>query len=350
MRDTSAPTLLPEWAPQAGVLITWPHVDSDWGAHLEAVETDYLALAAAITRWEPLLVACRDAAHRDAVRNRLLASGLQETRLHLHVVPSDDTWVRDYGPLAVGSVGSPTLIDFAFNAWGGKYPHARDAAYTTHLHAGKVFGDVPLRRDSLVVEGGALECDGQGTLLTTAGCLDLPSRNPGLDRQAIEARLTDTLGIGRVIWLEFAPLPGDDTDGHVDTLARFCDPDTIAHVTCADRDDPLHASLAGLERQLATLRRSDGAPYRLVPLPLPAPLHGSDGHRLPATHANFLILNGAVLCPCYGDPADAIALQQLTAAFSGREVIGVPAHALIEENGSLHCATMQLPAGLDLVG
>lgn len=350
MRETAAPTLLPEWAPQAGVLLAWPHADSDWGPHLDAIEAEYVALAAAIARFEALLIACRDPAHRAAVGERLRAAGLPAERLHLHVVPCNHTWVRDYGPLAVGTAGAVELTAFAFNAWGGKYRSDQDARFSARLHALGAFGDVPLRREPLVVEGGALESDGAGTLLTTAGCLDRPSRNPGLDRAQLEARLGQALGVDRVVWLEVEPLPGDDTDGHVDTLVRFCDPGTLAHVTCADPADPAHASLAGLERQLRALRRRDGAPYRLLPLPLPAPCRASDGRRLPATHANFLIINDAVLVPCYGDPADAVAMERLGTAFPGREVVGIPARTLIEENGSLHCATMQLPAGLALAG
>jgi agmatine/peptidylarginine deiminase len=350
MREPAAPTLLPEWAPQAGVLLAWPHADSDWGPHLEAIEADYVALAVAIARFEALVIACQDDAHRAAVRDRLRATGLPAARLHLHIVPCDHTWVRDFAPLAVGTPDEVGLSAFAFNAWGGKYRSDQDARFSARLHALGAFGDVPLRREPLVVEGGALESDGAGTLLTTAGCLDRPSRNPGLDRKQLEARLGQVLGVDRVVWLEVEPLPGDDTDGHVDTLVRFCDPGTLAHVTCADPADPVHASLAGLERQLRALCRRDGSPYRLLPLPLPAPCHASDGRRLPATHANFLIINGAVLVPCYGDPADAVAMGRLGTAFPGREVVGIPARTLIEENGSLHCATMQLPAGIALTG
>ena len=350
MRDPVAPTLLPEWAAQAGVLLTWPHARSDWGSRLADIESEYLALAAAIAARETLVVLCQDDAHRDEVRARLAAAGLAADRVRLHAVPTDDTWVRDYGPLAVGDGTRLELVSFRFNAWGGKYPHAADAECTPRLHAAGVFGDVPLRREPLVVEGGALESDGAGTLLTTARCIDLPNRNPGLDRAALAARLGEALGLDRVHWLEVDPLPGDDTDGHVDTLARFVDPATIAHARCDDADDPVHLTLAGMERQLRDLRRADGSPYRLVPLPMPAPQHAADGRRLPATYANFLIVNGAVLSPLYGDPADELAAERLRAAFPGREIVGVPARHLIEENGSLHCATMQLPAGLDLGG
>ncbi len=350
MRDPAAPTLLPEWVPQSGVLLAWPHADSDWGPRLAAAESDYVALARAIAEREDLLLICRDQAHRDHVRGGLEGTGVPGARLHFACLPTDDTWVRDYGPLAVAGDGDVELVDFAFNAWGGKYPHAHDALATALLHERGLFGSTHLRREPLVVEGGALESDGLGSLLTTAGCLDSATRNPGLQRSDIESRLAAALGLQRVIWLEVEPLPGDDTDGHVDTLVRFCDPRTIAHVTCPDRADPAHASLHDLEQQLRALRTADGATYRLVPLPLPTAQHADDGRRLAATYANFLIINGAVLCPVYGDPADATAQRHLADAFPDREVIGVPARALIEENGSLHCATLQMPAGLPLGG
>ena len=342
----AAPTLLPEWAPQSGVLLAWPHPDSDWGSCLPAIEAEYTALACAIAEREAPLILCHDEAHRVEILRLLQDAGIPASRLHLACIEVDDTWIRDYGPLAVGDGTRLELVDFAFNAWGGKYPHARDARVTATLHERGLLGAAPLRREPLVVEGGALESDGRGTLLTTAGCLDSVTRNPGLDRAQLEARLCATLGLRRVVWLDVTPLPGDDTDGHVDTLARFCDPGTIAHAVCSSRDDSAYAALADLEAQLKALRTLDGAPYRLVPLPLPAPQLARDGRRLAATHANFLVLNGAVLCPVYGDPADEVAMRHLAEAFTGREIVGVPARTLIEENGSLHCATMQLPAGL----
>ena len=346
----AAPTLLPEWAPQSGVLLAWPHPDSDWASHLPAIEAEYTTLARAIAEREALLVLCHDEAHRVHVLHLLEDAGIPASRIQLACVEVDDTWIRDYGPLAVGDGARLELVDFAFNAWGGKYPHTRDARVTATLHERGLFGEVSLCTEPLVVEGGALESDGLGTLLTTGGCLDSATRNPGFERAELEARLRATLGLRRVVWLDVTPLPGDDTDGHVDTLARFCDPGTIAHATCSSRDDSAYAALADLEAQLQALRTLDGAPYRLVPLPLPAAQFARDGRRLAATHANFLVLNGAVLCPVYGDPADEVAMRRLAEAFPGREIVGVPARTLIEENGSLHCATMQLPAGLSLGG
>lgn len=196
----------------------------------------------------------------------------------------------------------------------------------------------------LVLEGGAIECNGEGTLLTTEACLLNPNRNPTLDRDAVENRLRDDLGASRVLWLANGHLEGDDTDSHVDTLARFCDPATIAYVRCDDEADPHYPALAAMEAELKALRQADGSPYRLIALPWPRPCHDpEDGHRLPATYANFLIINGAVLVPTYGDAADTRALTALAGAFPGRDIIPIECLSVIRQHGSLHCLTMQLP-------
>jgi agmatine/peptidylarginine deiminase len=199
-----------------------------------------------------------------------------------------------------------------------------------------------------VLEGGAIESDGLGTLLTTERCLLAPTRNPGLDQAAIEALLKDKFGLQRVLWLRHGDLLGDDTDGHIDTIARFCDAHTIAYQGCEDRDDPHYEDLAAMARELEALRTAEGKPYKLVALPLPAAIHDpDDGRRLPAGYANFLILNGAVLVPIYGDEKnDAVALERLRPCFPDREVLGIECRALIHQYGSLHCVTMQIPAAV----
>jgi len=197
-----------------------------------------------------------------------------------------------------------------------------------------------------VLEGGAIEVDGTGTLLTTERCLLAPTRNPTLDWAAIEKVLRDKFGVSRILWLKHGDLLGDDTDGHIDTIARFCDAHTIAYQGCEDRDDPHYADLAAMAAELAAFRTAEGKPYKLVPLPLPAAMHDpDDGRRLPAGYANFLIINGAVLVPVYGDAKnDAIALERLRPCFPGREVVPIECRALIHQYGSLHCVTMQIPA------
>lgn len=339
-------TLPAEWAPQSGVMLTWPHADSDWSSLLNEAEAVFTAIGLAVTRFERLLAVCQDADHRAHVLKLLRDAGADMGRVISAVAPANDTWARDHGPITVLEQGRPRLLDFTFNGWGGKYPADQDNLITRRLRQQGVFGDLPVDTVDLVLEGGSIESDGRGTLLTTAGCLLTPTRNPALDRAGVEDALRRSLGVERVLWLEHGDLEGDDTDGHVDTLARLCDPDTIAYVTCGDAHDPHHGTLRAMEDELRALRTADGRPYRLVPLPLPAPIRDEDGRRLPATHANFLIINGAVLVPTYDDPTDEIALERLAGAFPKREIIGIDCRALIRQYGSLHCVTMQLPEGV----
>ncbi|AGA89068.1 peptidylarginine deiminase-like enzyme [Thioflavicoccus mobilis 8321] len=342
------PRLPAEWEPQAAVMLTWPHAGTDWAARLPVIEALYDELAAAIARFEPVLICCRDAAHRAAVEARLAAAGVAPERRRLAIAASDDTWARDHGPITVLAEGGAELVDFRFNGWGGKYPAERDDRITATLHAAGVFGAVPRRAIDLVLEGGAIESDGQGTLLAMTRTLVDDHRNPARERAAIEAVLAETLGASRFLWLEHGQLSGDDTDGHIDTLARFCAPDTIAYVRCDDPSDPDHAGLAAMERELQAFRRADGRPYRLVALPHPRPVHNAQGERLAAGYANFLIINGAVLVPVYDDAADEAALRVIADLFPGRAVVPLDARPLIEQGGSLHCLTMQLPAALTL--
>ena len=197
-----------------------------------------------------------------------------------------------------------------------------------------------------VLEGGSIDTDGEGTLLTTTACLLTESRNPQLDQQQIEMRLKTELGVTRILWLQHGFLAGDDTDSHIDMLARFCAPDTIAFMQCDDPGDEHFESLAAMAQELRQFRTRDGQPYRLIGLPLPAAIYNSVGQRLPASYANFLIINDAVLVPQYNDRSDEIVLKRLAACFPDRQMIGIPCRALIEQYGSLHCLSMQFPDGV----
>ena len=338
--------LLPEYAPQSGVIITWPHAGTDWRHDLEAIEAVYIAIARAITRFERLLVLCRDTGHEQSVQGLLERAGVPADAVSLAVVPTNDTWVRDYGPLAVLQDDTPVLHDFIFDGWGGKYPAALDNSVSLALFTAGVFGTAAFLRHALVLEGGSIDTDGEGTLLTTSRCLLESGRNPALDRDAVERRFHEVAGIERVLWIDHGELSGDDTDGHVDMLARFCNPGTIAYVHCIDTKDKQYAALAAMQDQLRGFRTAGGEPYALVPLPLPRPVFNEAGEQLPASYANFLIINGAVLVPVYADPADAVALAALAACFPGRELMPVNCLPLVQQYGSLHCATMQLPAGV----
>ncbi|MCI0749939.1 MAG: agmatine deiminase family protein [Nevskiales bacterium] len=334
-------TVLPaEWAPQAAVLLTWPRKDGDFSETYPAVENNFIEIARTVTRFEPVWISCESGL--ETLQQRLLKAGVRPDRFRIFPVPSDDVWARDHGPITVLRNGAPVHLDFTFNGWGGKYAAGHDNRITRRLAEGGVWS-APVETVDFVLEGGGIESDGAGTLLTTERCLLTPTRNPQFDRSQIEEKLKDWFGVQRVLWLRHGGLAGDDTDGHIDTLARFCDPQTIAYQACENRDDAQYRELHAMEAELKAFRRLDGTPYRLIPLPLPGAIHDVGGHQLPAGYANFLIVNDAVLVPTYGDPMDGVALERLRAVFPKREIVGIDCRALIAQYGSLHCVTMQIP-------
>lgn len=336
-----------EWEPQAGVMLTWPHDATDWRPRLPRVLPVFAAIGAAISRFQSLLSVCASAAQLRDVEHRLLERGARRERLLFAVAASDDSWARDHGPLTVLDGDEAVLNDYRFNGWGGKFPARQDTAITARLHRLGVFGDAERVDTGLVVEGGAIETDGEGTLLATSHSLINDSRNPGLSRSAIEQRLGEQLGIRHFLWLEHGRISGDDTDAHIDTLARFTDPATIVHASAAPGDDD-DVELRAMSAELRALRRADGQAYRLLALPFPGVHRDADGRRLPATYANFLIINGAVLMPAYGVPQDDEARAVLRDAFPDRDVIAIDCSEIIRQHGSLHCLTMQLPAAVSL--
>ena len=330
-----------EWEPQAGVLLAWPHAQTDWAERLAEVETTCAALAKAIARFEPVLICVADADIR-ARAERLLA-GIDARRCRFVEIEYDDTWLRDSGPLTLRDGAQFVLADFRFTGWGGKFRAQRDDVLIGGLMARDIFRNAEHRRVDWALEGGAIESDGQGTLLTTWRCLH--QRHPELSREQMTRLLCDKLAAQRVLWLERGYLQGDDTDAHIDTLARFAPDDAIVVQACDDPHDAHYHELGAMRDELAALRTADGRPYRLHTLPWAAPIL-DDGRRLAASYANYLIINDAVLVPAYGDIADAQAARVIAAAHPGREVIAVPCRPLIWQNGSLHCMTMQLPQGV----
>lgn len=239
------------------------------------------------------------------------------------------------------------MLDFTFNGWGNKYPATADNNLTRNLFQQKAFSETPLTSIDMVLEGGAIEVDGEGTLLTTKSCLLSPTRNADLSLSQIEENLKKYLGIERILWLEHGALAGDDTDGHIDTLARFIDPHTICYVKCSDPQDTHFQTLQAMENELRAFRDYQGNPYRLIPLPLPKPIYADfDGRRLPATYANFLFVNDGILVPTYDDAANDEAFYILAECFSDREIVTMPCLPVVQWYGSLHCMTMQLPAGV----
>ena len=258
--------------------------------------------------------------------------------------PSNDTWARDHGFISlVDDQGGRRLLDFKFNGWGEKFPAELDNAINRRLYdKGKLEGDYIDCLD-FVLEGGSIESDGQGTVFTTSCCLLAPHRNQPMSQAQIEARLKQELCAERILWIDHGHLTGDDTDGHIDTLVRICPDDTLLYIGCDDPEDEQYEDLRLMEEQLKTFRTLEGKPYRLVRLPLPRPIL-FEGERLPATYANFLVINGAVLCPTYDQPdLDAEAQRLIGEAFPDREIVGIDCRSIIKQHGSLHCCTMQFP-------
>lgn len=340
------PLLPAEWAPQAAVLLTWPRPEGDFARWFDAVENNFVAIAAAISHYENVIISCGEK-QPERLKQRLIKAGAPRERIHTYPVPSNDVWARDHGPITIFRGRKPAHLDFTFNGWGGKFDASQDNLLTRRL-AGRSALPAPVETIDFVLEGGAIETDGAGTLLTTERCLLAPTRNPGVTQEQMEEKLGSWFGLKRILWLKRGDLLGDDTDGHIDTLARFCDPGTIAYQACDDRQDAHYEELAAMATELAAFRDPFAKPYKLVPLPLPKPIHDDTGRRLPAGYANFLIVNGAVLVPTYADPADALALERLKPCFPGRELIPIDCRPLIHQYGSLHCVTMQIPQAPDL--
>lgn len=307
-----------EWEPQSGVQLTWPHADTDWAPMLDEITRTYQEIRQQIERFEPVLVV---------------------------TPPTNDTWARDHGFITlVNGRGEARLLDFKFNGWGEKFPAELDNAINRRLYdEGRIRGEYIDCLD-FVLEGGSIESDGCGTVFTTTGCLTAPHRNQPMTKQQIEAELKRRLCAQRIVWIDHGALTGDDTDGHIDTLVRIAPNDTLLYIGCDDSADEQYKELQLMEEQLRTLRTTDGRPYKLRKLPLPRPIVDEDGSRLPATYANFLIINGAVLCPTYGQPdIDNQALNTISQVFPDRQTIGIDCQSVIRQHGSLHCCTMQYP-------
>lgn len=300
-----------EWEQQSAVQLTWPHAQTDWAPILPEITAVYEEMAREIRQRESLLI--------------------------VDDIPHNDTWARDHGFITVEQDGSLILLDFKFNGWGEKFPAELDNQINKHLFdRGTVKGTYEPHLD-FVLEGGSIESDGQGTVFTTTCCLMAPHRNQPLTQQQIEERLKLYLGAERIVWLNHGSLLGDDTDGHIDTLVRICPHDTLLYIGGDDE----HPDLYEMEKELQTLRTLDGRPYRLLRLPLPRPIY-DEGERLPATYANYLVINGAVLVPTYNQPdLDAEAMRIIGQAFPDREIVGIDCRAVIRQHGSLHCCTMQ---------
>jgi agmatine deiminase len=330
-----------EWEHQDGILLSWPTIDSDWVDILDEIEQVFVQLVKQISRFERVVIVT---ANIDHILQRLNQENIHSDNIKCYAIDMNDTWTRDCGPITLYRDGKPLLYDFGFNGWGLKFTSDKDNQMNHHLAQQHAFS-APMISQPLILEGGSIESDGQGTLLTTSECLLSRNRNPSLNTSQLEHFFSTQMGIHNFLWLEHGYLAGDDTDSHIDTLARLCPNNTIVYTACDDRTDEHFVTLKAMEQQLAEFRTIDGSPYQLLPLPWPQAQFDHDGERLPATYANFLIINGAVLVPIYDDPADKSALEVIQSAFPAHEIIGINCSAVIIQHGSLHCLTMQLPQG-----
>ena len=343
-----------EWQKQVAVQLTWPHAKTDWAPYLEDIVRMEVRMADEITKREDLIIATPE---KDAVRGLLKAQLTEQqfNRVKIVEMPTDDTWARDHGAITLlprpenkEKTGKTILLDFCFNGWGKKFPADNDNRITQNLNSSgafKAYYDYAMKDHlDFVLEGGSIESDGKGTVFTTSQCLLAPNRNQPLSKEGIEDYLKKVLCAERIVWLDYGNLVGDDTDGHIDTIVRIAPDDTILYVKCDDDKDEQFEDFDTLEKQLQVLRTKEGKPYRLLPLPMPKAMY-DDGDRLPATYANFLIINGAVLVPTYNQPElDKKAIEIIQQAFPDRKIIGIDAQVAVRQHGSLHCLTMQFPA------
>lgn len=318
-------------------MMAWPHSATDWNYMLEEVQQCYLRIFDAITDSGEKVILIGP---EDELKPLQLPDGVYKV-----YIPTNDTWIRDYGPLTlISDDGATTLLDFRFNGWGLKFAANFDNQVNRTLGEMKVFELVPESCKDLVFEGGSIESDGRGTLLTTEYCLMAPNRNEPMTREQIESAILSRLHARKLLWIENGGLAGDDTDGHVDTLCRLAPGNSIVYTGCQDPNDEHFNALRAMAEELRGFTNADGEPYNLIELPLPDPIFDEDGLRLPATYANYLVLERAVLLPVYNQPMkDRLAEQMLQIVYPERKIIPLDCCALIKQHGSLHCATMQIP-------
>jgi len=332
--------VLAEWEKQRVVLISFPHKDTDWydeqnPKSLQEALSPFIRITQAIAYYQAVYIICEDREFTSS----LFCSTSNMTFIE---IPTNDTWIRDYGYISIEDSGESRLLDFIFDGWGGKFEASLDNGVNKIVHQKGYLGTTPLESIDFVLEGGAIESDGEGTILTTSKCLCNPNRNGGLSKDEVEQKLSLYLGAKRILWLDYGYLAGDDTDSHIDTLARFVAKDTIAYVECEDRDDEHFEELNKMKKQLQSLKTEDNKEYNLIALPMSRAIYNKENKRLPATYANFLITNRAIIYPTYNDPKDKEVEDILKSIFPNREIIPINCLKLIEQGGSLHCSTMQV--------
>lgn len=335
---------LPEWTKIDGVLMALPHEDTDWNYILPAALLQYKRIVETFVRENiHVVLLCRKREEAVKVFDESFLHGITFVEMLYN-----DTWTRDYGPISILKHGELRGLDFGFNGWGLKFAADKDNLVNRRLNEKSVFSKGIYRNMSaFILEGGSVETDGEGTILTTTRCLCSPNRNGGLSKQEADEYLRKYLGAEHVLFLDYGALIGDDTDSHIDTLARMAPDNIILFTGCRDVDDPQFEELLKMRAQLSLFRNPEGEPYNLVELPLPDAIYDDNGERLPATYANYLVTENKIIMPLYGQPQkDELAMQTIRIAFPDHKVVGVDCTTLIYQHGSLHCATMQLPSGL----
>lgn len=332
---------LNEWELKGRILLAFPHLQTDWAGILpEAVEQYRRIIRAFLENGERLIIVAPDT---DWVKEQL--DDIDYSNVEFFQIPTNDTWTRDYGPIAVERHDRVRALDFGFNGWGLKFAADKDNLVNLHMEQAR-YMPVGMYRNcrEFILEGGSLETDGEGTLLTTSKCLLSPNRNGGGTKHEIGERLTRELGVDHILWLDYGALMGDDTDSHIDTLCRMAPGNTILFTGCRNMDDPQFEELLHMRAQLSLFRNSEGEAYNLVELPLPDAIYDEDGNRLPATYANYLVTSKTLYMPTYGQPAnDLLACQTVKIAFPGHKVVPIDCRTLIRQHGSLHCSTMMVP-------
>jgi len=324
-----------EWHKQRAVLMAFPHKNSDWNNNLKSALVPFIRIAQAIAYKTPVYIICDN---KDTISDLFCST----RNMSFIEIETNDTWIRDFGYISIVEEGEVKLLDFTFDAWGGKFEAELDNLVNRKVHKKGYMGTTLLESIEFVLEGGAIESDGLGTILTTSKCLCNANRNGGLTKEEVEEKLRTYLGTKRVLWLDHGYLAGDDTDSHVDTLARFVSEDTIVYVQCLDEEDEHYEALGKMEEQLMKFKTFENQPYRLITLPLPSAKYDEDGNRLAATYANFLITEGALVYPTYSVKEDKVVHEIFKRLFPNKEIIPVECSRLIEEGGSLHCSTMQV--------
>lgn len=330
-----------EWEKQRAVLFAFPHQWSDWQPYLSEARENFIAIIKQVLRFESVILIHHpnDLEGKQIIEEEF-AEQIKEGRLKVYAIKCNDTWARDFGAINLLEDERNVLLDFGFNGWGLKFASNWDNQINSALKELGEFSD-ELRVMDMILEGGSIESDGEGVILTNTQCLLEKNRNPYLNQEQIELKLKEYLGAKKILWLNHGYLAGDDTDSHIDTLARFISPTQIAYVGCDDKSDEHYVELKAMESELKNLRDLNGKPYELIKLPFVRAIF-DEGERLPATYANFLFVNNALLVPTYGDSNDSLALQTLQDALPHLEVIGVDCQTLIRQHGSLHCVSMQI--------